>query len=125
MSRALVLFAHGARDPRWAEPFEAVAARLRAAEPGRVIIVAFLELMPPALGEGVAAAVAAGADRVDVVPMFLGVGGHLRNDLPPLVEAVRRSHPGVEIRLHGAIGEQPQVIAALADAVSTLASGPQ
>ncbi len=125
MSGAIVLFAHGARDPRWAEPFEAVAERLRAAEPGRVIIVAFLELMPPALGEGVAAAVAAGADRVDVVPMFLGVGGHLRNDLPPLVEAVRRSHPGVEIRLHGAIGEQPQVIAALADAVSTLASGPQ
>ena len=34
MSAGLVLFAHGARDPRWAEPFEAVAARLRTLEPG-------------------------------------------------------------------------------------------
>ena len=32
---AIVLFAHGARDPRWAEPFEAIAARIRAAAPGR------------------------------------------------------------------------------------------
>ena len=33
MTRAIVLFAHGARDPRWAEPFEAVAGRVRAAAP--------------------------------------------------------------------------------------------
>jgi hypothetical protein len=26
---ALILFAHGARDARWATPFEAVAARIR------------------------------------------------------------------------------------------------
>jgi sirohydrochlorin ferrochelatase len=29
----LILFAHGARDPRWAEPFEAVAARMCARGP--------------------------------------------------------------------------------------------
>jgi sirohydrochlorin ferrochelatase len=30
MTQGLILFAHGARDPRWAAPFEAVAARVRA-----------------------------------------------------------------------------------------------
>jgi sirohydrochlorin cobaltochelatase len=34
MTQGLILFAHGARDPRWAEPFEAVAARCRAQRPG-------------------------------------------------------------------------------------------
>ena len=29
MKRGLLLFAHGARDPRWALPFEDVAARVR------------------------------------------------------------------------------------------------
>jgi sirohydrochlorin cobaltochelatase len=116
MARALVLFAHGARDPRWAEPFEAVAARVRAAAPGVPVVLAFLELMQPSLAEAVAALVAEGATRVDVVPLFLGTGGHLRQDLPPLVEALRAAHPGVAIGLHAAIGEHAAVIDAMARA---------
>ena len=116
MTRAIVLFAHGARDPRWAEPFEAVAARVRAAAPGCPVVLAFLELMAPTLADAVERLVAAGATRVDVVPLFLGTGGHLRQDLPPLVDAVRAAHPGIAIRLHAAIGEHAAVIEAMARA---------
>ena len=116
MTRALVLFAHGARDPRWAAPFEAVAVRARAAAPGLPVALAYLELMAPSLGEAVAQQVAAGATEVDVVPLFLGTGGHLRNDLPPLVDAVRAAHPGVAVRLHAAIGEDAAVVDAMARA---------
>ncbi len=116
MARALVLLAHGARDPRWAEPFEAVVARVRAAAPGVPVVLAFLELMQPSLAEAVAALVAEGVTRVDVVPLFLGTGGHLRQDLPPLVEALRAAHPGVAIGLHAAIGEHAAVIDAMARA---------
>lgn len=116
MTRAIVLFAHGARDPRWAEPFEAVAARTRAAAPGCAVVLAFLELMAPTLADAVERLAAAGATRVDVVPLFLGTGGHLRNDLPPLVEAVRAAHPVLAIHLHAAIGEHPAVAEAMARA---------
>jgi sirohydrochlorin cobaltochelatase len=122
MTRSLVLFAHGARDPHWAEPFEAVAARVRAATPELAVVLAFLELMAPSLADAVAAQVAEGATRVDVVPLFLGTGGHLRRDLPPLVDALRAAHPGVEIRLHDAIGEHPAVSEAMARA-ALLAAG--
>ena len=116
MTKAIVLFAHGARDPRWAEPFEAVAARVRAAAPDADVVLAFLELMAPTLGDAVAGLVAAGATRVDVVPLFLGTGGHLRRDLPPLVAALRAAHPGVDFRLHAAIGEHAAVVEAMAAA---------
>ena len=116
MTRAIVLFAHGARDPRWAEPFEAVAARVRVAAPASQVALAFLELMAPSLGDAVAGLVADGATRVDVVPLFLGSGGHLRRDLPPLVDALRTAHPGVEMQLHAAIGEHAVVIEAMAAA---------
>ena len=116
MTQAIVLFAHGARDPRWAEPFEAVAAQVRAAAPGCAVVLAFLELMAPSLGDAVAGLVAAGATRVDVVPLFLGSGGHLRSDLPPLVDALRAAHPAVEVRLHAAIGEHAAVVEAMAAA---------
>jgi sirohydrochlorin cobaltochelatase len=116
MSSALILFAHGARDPRWAEPFLAIAERIRQADPARPIELAFLELMEPDLGAAARGLVAGGATRIDVVPLFLGMGGHLRNDLPPLVEAVRAALPGVEFRLHPAIGENDAVIAVVASA---------
>jgi sirohydrochlorin cobaltochelatase len=127
MTRAVLLFAHGARDPRWAQPFEAVAAHIRAAAPAVPVALAFLELMPPTLDAAAAALVAGGATTIDVVPLFLGTGGHLRDDLPPLVDALRASHPGVTIRLQAAIGEHPLVSDAMARAAlaaAGIAAGP-
>jgi len=117
MSSGLILFAHGARDARWAEPFLAIAERIRVADPGRPVELAFLELMEPDLGEAARRLAAGGARRIDVVPLFLGMGGHLRNDLPPRVEALREALPEVELRLHPAIGENEAVIAVVASAV--------
>ena len=116
MTRAIVLFAHGARDRGWAEPFEAVAARVRAAAPDAEVVLAFLELMAPTLGDVAARLVTAGATRIDVVPLFFGTGGHLRRDLPPLVDALRIAHPGVDVHLHAAIGEHVTVVEAMAAA---------
>jgi sirohydrochlorin cobaltochelatase len=116
MAQALVLFAHGARDPRWAEPFETVAERIRAAAPQLPVVLAYLELTAPTLAEAIDKVVADGATTVDVVPLFLGTGGHLRQDLPPLVDALRSAHPDVAIRLHAAIGEHAAVSEAMARA---------
>jgi len=122
MTNAIVLFAHGARDARWAEPFVAIAGRVRAARPGLRVELAFLELMPPDLGTLVARLFAEGATRVDVVPLFLGSGGHLRNDLPPLVDGLRAAHADLDLRLHPPIGENTAVIDAMATAALALAS---
>ena len=116
MSAALVLFAHGARDPRWAAPFLAITERIRLADPARPVELAFLELMEPDLDTAARRLAAAGATRIDVVPLFLGMGGHLRNDLPPRIEALRAALPSVEVRLHPAIGENEAVIAVVASA---------
>ena len=120
MSRGLILFAHGARDARWAEPFEAIAARARALLPDWDVQLAFLELMTPTLADAGGAMVAAGRTQVDIVPLFLGTGGHVRQDLPALLKALRVAHPGVQWRLHRPIGEQADVIAAIALAATNL-----
>lgn len=122
MTRAVVLLAHGARDPRWAEPFAKVAATMRLREPGLLVELAFLELMAPDLPALAQQLADEGATRIDVVPMFLGAGGHLRNDVPPLVERVRTARPDLEVRLHPAIGEHASVIEALAGSALALAS---
>ena len=124
MKRGILLFAHGARDPRWAEPFEAVAAKVRASDATLVVQPAYLEFMSPALREAGDILAAAGCGRVDVVPLFLGAGGHVRKDLPALLDALRGAHPQVEWRLQRAIGEVESVIDAMASAASALASDP-
>lgn len=114
--KGLVLFAHGARDPRWAAPFEAVSEALRAARPGLPVRLAYLEFMAPTLAEAGAELAAAGCTRVVVLPMFLGAGGHVRQDLPRQMDALCAAHPALAFELAGAIGEQPEVLAAMAAA---------
>ncbi len=115
MTRGLILFAHGARDPRWAEPFEVIAAAVRARAPDVDVRLAFLELMTPDLPTVADAMAAAGCTRIDILPLFLGTGGHLRRDLPPLVEDIKARYASVNIELHAAAGEAPALIAAMAD----------
>ena len=114
MSAGLILYAHGARDARWAAPFEAVAARIRAQRPGLALRLAYLELMAPDLPQAAAQLCAAGCTRIELLPLFLGPGMHLTRDLPALVQQMRERHPAVRWRLHAAIGEQPAVIDAMA-----------
>lgn len=116
----LILFAHGARDPRWAAPFERVAAQVREQRPSLQLRLAFLELMPPTLAEAAAELCAAGCRRIGVLPMFLGTGGHLRRDLPPMIARLRQDHPEVRWTLHAAIGEIDLVARAMATAAVAL-----
>jgi sirohydrochlorin cobaltochelatase len=116
VKRGILLFAHGARDARWAEPFEAVAAHVRAQRADVAVRLAFLELMAPDLGTAAAELVAEGCVRVDVVPLFLGAGGHVRKDLPALLHALRERHAGVAFLLHDAVGNTSIVIEAMAAA---------
>ena len=115
-----MLFAHGARDPRWAEPFDEVARRVGLAEPAAAVQLAFLEFMTPTLREAGDLLASAGCVRVDVVPLFLGAGGHVRKDLPLLLDQLGAAHPGVQWRLQPAIGLADRVIEAMA--VAALAS---
>jgi sirohydrochlorin cobaltochelatase len=122
MTSGLILFAHGARDPRWAEPFEAVAARVRRLLPAAEVRLAYLELMTPDLASAAHELVAAGCASVAIVPLFLGTGGHVRRDLPRLVENLLASHPGVSFDLRPAVGEAELVIDAIAAAAAGAAA---
>jgi sirohydrochlorin cobaltochelatase len=110
----LLLFAHGARDPAWARPFEAVAERCRAARGTDRVSLAFLEFMAPNLVSAGRALVAAGCTAVDVVPLFLGSGGHVRKDIPVLMAQLQAEHPGVRFTLRPTVGEAPALIDAMA-----------
>ena len=123
MQRGLMLFAHGARDPRWSLPFEAVARSVREREPQLIVQLAYLEFMSPSLMDAGHALAHGGCTRVDVVPLFLGAGGHVRKDLPLLLAELAAAHPQVAWQLRTAIGEVGSVIEAMAQAALALTQG--
>jgi sirohydrochlorin cobaltochelatase len=116
MSTGLVLFAHGARDPRWAGTVEALASRIAHRSPGVAVAPAYLEFMAPDLAGAIDAMVARGVRCVVVAPVFLAAGGHVLRDLPDRLAGIAARHPGLSVRVEPALGSLPEVVEAMADA---------
>jgi sirohydrochlorin cobaltochelatase len=114
-THGVVLFGHGARDARWKEPFARLASKLHELRKNDgPVSLAFLELMSPDLPAAIAGQVAGGCSDITVVPVFFGQGGHVRRDLPDLVDQCRRLFPGVRISCATAVGEDEAVLDAIA-----------
>jgi sirohydrochlorin cobaltochelatase len=115
LKEGIVLVAHGSRDPEWSRPFERIAASLAQKLPAVAVGLAYLE-QAPSLDEAVTALVAKGVASIRVVPLFLGQGGHVKEDVPRLVNQIAR--PGLRISLEKPIGEQTRVVEAIASAIA-------
>jgi len=113
-TRGVVLFAHGSRDPLWHKPMEAVAAAIAQTEHEIPVVCAYLELSSPDLFAACTNLLAKGVHHITVVPMFLGVGRHAREDLPLLMVELKQKHPNVFFALRPAVGEDPRLVALLA-----------
>ena len=124
MTTALILFAHGARDPEWANPLRRVEAAIRQRITTAPVELAFLEFLPPTLDDSVANMVAQGASKIVVLPMFIAAGGHLKRELPQMIEQLRTTYPAVEFVQYGAIGEHEMVVQAIAAASLEVAGLP-
>ena len=115
MKQGIVLVAHGSRDPEWSRPFERLAAALEKKLPAHGIALAYLE-HGPSVEEALSALVAKGVGSVRVIPVFLGAGGHVKQDIPQLVAA---ANVAVPVTIDQPIGEQAALIEAIAAFIAT------
>ena len=111
---AIILFAHGSRDALWRRPIEAVANQIKQLSPDTQVACAYLELTEPDLSTTVVRLIQTGITVIRIVPMFLGVGRHAREDLPLLLQDLITQYPGVKFELRNAIGEEPELTRAMA-----------
>jgi len=109
-SDAIILFAHGARDPRWSAPLQALVEAVQGRAGQASVRTAFLELQQPTLPEALQAAVAEGARRIHVVPVFWGRAGHVDHDLPPLLADFGARNPQVTVNVLPVLSELPGIM---------------
>lgn len=121
-STGLILFGHGARDPQWAEPMRRVATLIGQTQQGLRVELAFLEFLEPTLPVAIDR-LAVSCASVVVVPMFVAQAGHLKRDVPALLDQARVCHSGLSIELAAPIGESETVLAAIAAYAAGFCSG--
>ncbi len=114
--RALVLFAHGARNPEWAAPFRRVQQLAQERLPEVSVELAFLEFMQPDLPAAVRWLAQRGCREVTVKPLFFGSSGHVLRDLPGMIAQLQAAFPAMSFRVAQAVGEDAGVLTALAQA---------
>ena len=112
---ALVLFAHGARDAQWSEPFRAMQKAVAGKRPDLTVELAFLEIMQPSLADCVARLATDGHERIVIAPLFLAQGGHLKKDLPRLLKDLSARHAAAEITVLPPIGEVTELLNAISE----------
>ncbi|MFL5274407.1 MAG: sirohydrochlorin chelatase [Anaeromyxobacteraceae bacterium] len=107
---AVLILGHGSRVARANEEFEALVAAYRRRGPDLDIAHGYVELAAPLLGDALAA-LAARADRVVVLPLFLLAAGHVKDDVPEALAVARAAFPRVRFEAARVIG----VVNGLAD----------
>jgi sirohydrochlorin cobaltochelatase len=113
--KGIVLLAHGSRDPQWTVSFEQVRAAVERRLPECATALAYLEQSVPDFATAVDQLVARGATLIEVVPLFLGAGGHVRNDVPQLIERAATRYAQVRFLLKPFVGDARTVLDAIAD----------
>jgi sirohydrochlorin cobaltochelatase len=113
MKSALILFAHGARDPEWAAPVRRLRDKVAALRPDLAVEVAFLELTAPLLPDAIQELASRHCRQIAIVPVFLAQGGHLKKDVPRLLETMRERFPAVTFDLWPALGDADPILDAI------------
>jgi sirohydrochlorin cobaltochelatase len=99
VTTAVLLVGHGSREPRANDGFEALVEGYRrhlGGGPVAEVAHGYVELARPTLDEALAE-LARRHTRVVVVPLFLFMVGHTKNDLPIALARARGAAPGAEL----------------------------
>jgi sirohydrochlorin cobaltochelatase len=118
-THAVLLFSHGSPDPEWAMPLMRLQDILSAREPDKVVALAFLPPAAPAFEDVVSQLAAAGVRHITVAPVFLARGGHVKRDLPDMVNAAH----GIEFHILTTLGEADVLLEAIAGWIAAQADG--
>ncbi|NGN66222.1 sirohydrochlorin chelatase [Streptomyces sp. A7024] len=110
---ALVLIAHGSRDPRHAATVHELMAGVRALCPQVRAEVGFLDFDTPSVPETLARLAADGVTEAVAVPLLLTRAFHAKSDIPAALAEAAVRHPELRVRQAAVLGPSPLLRTAL------------
>lgn len=110
---ALLVIAHGSRDPRHAAAVTALCARVRALRPGLRTEVAFLDFNAPGVPRTLERLAADGVRDVVALPLLLTRAFHAKTDIPAVLREAATRLPRLAVHRAEVLGPSPLLTAAL------------
>ncbi|MFI5871556.1 sirohydrochlorin chelatase [Streptomyces sp. NPDC051445] len=105
---ALVVVAHGSRDPRALSTVRTLLDRVREQRPGLSVHLGHIELNEPLLTDTLVGLDARGTTDAVLVPLLLARGYHVKRDIPETAAAAR-----VHTRVAAPLGPHPLLVETL------------
>jgi sirohydrochlorin cobaltochelatase len=109
-----LLVAHGSRDARWREPFEALMQRLTQQKTNPAYGLCYMEMCEPTAEQHLATVDVAAYSRLAILPLFMAAGAHVANEIEELRHTIKAHYPHLlEVEVMQPIGEHPLVQTAM------------
>lgn len=105
---AVLLIGHGSKDPEGNDEFASFAKKMGVRH-------CLLEYAEPSIPTAFEQLAKEGIRRVAAIPYFLFAGAHVKRDIPHAVEAERKKHPRMDIRLGRHLGVDERLLSAMSD----------
>lgn len=118
----LVIAGHGTRDLIGVRTAHLLLDRVRALLPDVRVEAGFVELTPPTIADALGS-VLADADSAVVVPLMIGTGGHVRDDIPASIAQARAAHPDATVVYTRHLGSPSPLLGAVQQRIAAAADG--
>lgn len=115
--KAILYIGHGTRSKKGAFEAKAFLERVIAKVPAPIQEVSFIELTEPTIEEGFLRCIKKGATEIIVVPILLLAAGHMKKDIPEIIEALQADYPQIPVTIRNAFGVQEVILDAIAELI--------
>jgi sirohydrochlorin ferrochelatase len=124
MKTAVLLMAHGSRIAEANDAVRDIAAMVKEMTNFDIVEVSFREQHLPNIQQGIDACVEAGAERIILMPYFLYMGAHVREDLPVEMSEAKQRYPRVEFVMGSHLGAHRKLAEIVAERIAETTEGP-
>jgi len=116
--KGVLVIAHGSRAKETEAAMESVLSMVRSKLSGIIIECAFMEFSGRTVEKGISALVSGGVTEIKVVPYFLFMGIHMKEDIPEMVAGCAANHPGVSITMGEPLGVDERLADIIVDRIT-------
>ncbi|MEV0276425.1 sirohydrochlorin chelatase [Streptomyces sp. NPDC050610] len=110
---ALLVVAHGSRDPRHAATVGALVERVRSLRPDLRVEAGYLDFCAPSVPQALSRLAADGGREAVALPLLLTRAFHAKSDIPAVLHAAAARLPGLAVRRAEVLGPSPLLVGAL------------
>jgi sirohydrochlorin cobaltochelatase len=112
-----LLVAHGSRDERWKQPFQALIQRIKRTSPHALVDLCYMEMTTPTADEVLATLDVSHLTHLQILPIFMAAGAHVAHEIEEMKLSIAQRFPHLSVEVLPPIGEHPLVQDAFQDII--------